>query len=182
MDPVLRFVWSDFLRIVPWHSSPFFTTILGNYFWNFSPSIEHATARDSSFFIKFKKPIYQQHRPQRAWKCISHFRHFHRPMDPTVDGRNSPPVDRKFITLLKGCFTSQVVGRISSINSIKGKSLEFTIHLYRLIPQKWVIESPLVNLQPFCGPFLSFLRRLQRGNRGVSEPPFDCLGHRRWAQ
>ena len=32
-----------------------------------------------------------------------------RPMDPTVDGRNPAPVDRKFIPLLKGCFTSQVV-------------------------------------------------------------------------
>lgn len=78
MDPVLRFVESDFLRIVPWESTTIFT-ILGNYFWNFSPSIEHATPRNSSFFSMYKKTIHQQHGPQIAWnwKCISHFRHFH---------------------------------------------------------------------------------------------------------
>ena len=35
----------------------------------------------------------------------------------TVDGRNPAPVDRQFIPLFTGFYTSQVVSRISPINS-----------------------------------------------------------------
>ena len=43
----------------------------------------------------------------------------------TVDGRNPAPVDRQFIPLFTGFYKSQVVSRISSINSMKSVSQQY---------------------------------------------------------
>ena len=123
---------------------------LGELFLELFPKHRTCNCKRFIIFIKFKNQYTssidpKEHGNVSAISAISTVR----PMDPTVDGRNPAPVDRKFIPLLKGCFASQVVSRISSINSM------------------WSV-------------FLLFVRRLQCGNRGVSEPPFDCLGHRRF--